>query len=405
MTKKKQKHEVLIPGDSAWELWTGGMGVALSRTKVFEEGLGTFTRDASRHILALPAASLWVLPAWMKAEQAHLRDMALLHLERIGVRAPAHPESMFVDSLTEEDGSHLARVVALKDVPTPLGDFRVLPDECRLSASCFPLPGNSLTVWRELGRLVVAITIGPRLAYFSPLSAARLDHTGLAELNNICLQLTFQRVLSSLAGIVLWIEDGDVESIEKATGVSVVRQDRPVPQVAASSKSGLMPGDVIATRQAGAASARTRLMVLSGAFVVSILVAAFMVVMTMAGRERDALRDEVAEITPRAARVENHKAAWQEVATAVDPNSYPMELLLRCMEPKSSNEISLTNFECTRDTILLRGRAVEISPALKYSEELKHTDSLAFAWESVAPPSISPIDNSATFELKGTRQP
>ena len=404
MTKRKQKHEVLIPGDGAWELWTGSLGVALTRSKVFEDGPGAFTRDGSCHVLALPAASLWVLPAWMKGGQAHLRDMALLHLERLGVRTPEHPESMFVDSLTEQDGSHLARVVALKDVPTPLADFRVLPDECRLSASCFPLPGNSLTVWRELGRLVVAITIGPRLAYFSPLSAARLDHTGLAELNNICLQLTFQRVLSSLSGIVLWIDDGDVESIEKATGVTVVRQERPIPQVAASSKSGLMPGDVIATRRAGEASARSRLMVLSGAFVVAALVAAFMVFMSMAVRERDALREQVAEITPRAAKVENHKAAWQEVATAVDPNSYPMELLLRCMEPKASNEITLTHFECTRDTILLRGRAVEISPFLKYSQELKQTESLAFAWES-ATPAISPIDNSATFEMKGTRQP
>ncbi len=404
MSKNKQKHEVLIPGESTWELWSGGLGTALTKGKVFEEGPGAFSRDGSRHVLALPAASLWVLPAWMKAGLPQLRDMAMLHLERLGVRTPGHPESMFVDSLTEEDGSHLARLVALKDVPTPLADFRVLPDECRLSASCLPLPANSLTVWRELGRLVVAITIGPKLAYFSPLSAARLDHTGLAELNNICLQLTFQRVLSTLAGIVLWIEDGDVEAISKSTGVPVQRQDRPVPQIAASSRSGLMPGDVIATRLAAQASGRTRLMVLSGAFVFAMLVAGFMVLMSMASRERDALRDKVAEIMPRASKVDNHKAAWEEVATAVDPECYPMEMLLHCMEPKASGEITLSHFECTRDTIVLRGRTVEISPALKFSEELKQTDTLAFTWES-ATPAISPIDNSATFEMKGTRKP
>ena len=253
------------------------------------------------------------------------------------------------------------------------------------------------------GRLVVAITIGPRLAYFSPLSAATLDHSGLAELNNICLQLTFQRVLSTLSGIVLWIEDGDIEHIQKVTGVPVLREDRPSPQMAAVSKTGLMPGDVIATRQAAEAAARTRLMVLGGAFVISALVAAFMVVMSVATTERDALREQVAEITPRAAKVANHKDAWQEVATAVDPNSYPMELLLRCMEPKASDEITLTSFECTQETILLRGRAKEISPALKYSEELKQTDSLAFTWEASTPRIES--DNSATFEMKGTRHP
>ncbi|MDB6074504.1 MAG: hypothetical protein JWO89_2144 [Verrucomicrobiaceae bacterium] len=403
MSKKKQKHEVLVPGDKAWELWSGGLAGAFVCTSTFEDGPGAFSRGASRRVLALPAASLWVLPAWMKGTQAHLRDMAQLHLERLGVRTPQHAESLCVDALTELDGSILARVVALKDVPTPLADFRVLPEECRLSASCLPLPANSLIVWRELGRLVVAITIGPRLAYFSPLSSAALDHGGLAELNNICLQLTFQRVLSNLSGIVLWIEDGNVEAIQKATGVPVTREDRPAPQIAAVSKTGLMPGDVIATRQASESASRTRLLVLGGAFVMAALVAAFMVVMSMATQERDALREQVAEITPRAAKVQNHKEAWQEVATAVDPNSYPMELLMRCMEPKASNEVTLTGFECTQDTIMIRGRAPEISPALKYSEELKQTDSLAFTWDPGIPRIES--DNSATFELKGTRNP
>ena len=373
------------------------------QTSTFEEGPGAFTRGASRHALALPAASLWVLPAWMKGSQAQLKDMAQLHIERLGVRPPQHEESMFVDALTEQDGSILARVVALKDVHTPLADFRILPDECLLSAACLPLPSNSLTVWRELGRLVVAITIGPHLAYFSPLSASSLDHSGLAELNNICLQLTFQRVLTALSGIVLWIEDGDVEHIQKVTGVPVSREDRPNPQMNAAAKIGLIPGDVIATRQAGEAATRTRLMVLGGAFVVSAFVAAFMVIMAIATKERDALLEQVAEITPRAAKVHSHQEAWNEVATAADPNAYPMELLLRCMEPASSNDVTLTNFECTQDTIVLRGRAKKISPALKFSEELKQIDSLAFNWEA-ATPHIE-ADDSATFELKGTRHP
>lgn len=403
MSKKKPTHEVLIPGDKAWELWSGGLAGAFTLTRTFDEGPGAFTRGNGRHVLALNAATLWVLPAWMKGGREHLRDMANLHLERLGVHAPAHDESLSIETLTENEGSILARIVALKDVSTPLADFRTLPDECRLSAACLPLPANSLTIWRELGRLVAAITIGPHLAYFSPLSSAALDQGGLAELNNICLQLTFQRVLSSLSGIVLWIEDGDIELIQKSTGLPVVREDRPAPQMLAASKTGLIPADVIATRRAAESAARTRVMVLSGAFVVAALVAGFMVMMTNATRERDALREKVAEITPRAAKVQNHKEAWQEVATAVDPESYPMEMLLRCMEPSAANEITLGNFECTRDTILIRGRAPEITPFLKYSEELKQTESLAFTWEANTP--RIEADNSATFELKGVRHP
>jgi hypothetical protein len=69
---------------------------------------------------------------------------------------------------------------------------------------------NSITIFRELGRLVVAITSGSQLIYCTPLSSAHLDDHALAELNNICLQLGFQGVLGRLESIVLWIEDGDL---------------------------------------------------------------------------------------------------------------------------------------------------------------------------------------------------
>ena len=288
----KLQLQLLLPGPQDWELWTGTLTGSLTFAQNFEHTPGAYTSDASKRLLALPATSLWVLPAWLKGDHSELPGMAQLHLERLSVRTPGHAESLSVESLDETDGSHLTRIVALKDVPTPLTDFRILPDECRLSAQCYALPPDRITIWQELGRLVIAITIGPKLAYFSPMSSATLDHSGIVELNNICLQLSFQKVLTQLAGIMLWIEDGDIERIAKATGLEVSRHDKPTPRLLTSQTSGLMPADIILTRQSVQTSAKRRVMGLAAGLVIAAFIAAFMVMMTAATRERDALADD-----------------------------------------------------------------------------------------------------------------
>ncbi|MBL9142639.1 MAG: hypothetical protein JNM99_03060 [Verrucomicrobiaceae bacterium] len=397
----KLKHELLIPGDTSWELWSSTSLGAMEHVRSFDDSRpGSFATTAARRTLALPAASVWVLPAWLKGEREHLRDMANLHLERLSVRTPGHEQAMIVNSIDESAGSHLTRVVALKDVTTPLAELKLLPDDCQLSAMCFALAPNSITIWRELGRLVVAITVGPQLAYFSPMSASSLDQSGLAELNNICLQLTFQKVLESLSGIVLWMEDGDVERIHKMTGLEVRRDSRPGPRLIAGQQTGLMPMDVIAARQAQQASARHRMVALSAGFVIAVFVAAFSALMSIATSERDALREKIAEITPRASRVAGHRAAWMEAAPAVDPTQFPMQVLLNCMEPKSP-ELALMSFECTPDRVLIQGHTPSVEEALKYQQDIKDSENLtAFIWEAGVP-KINERDNSATFELKG----
>jgi hypothetical protein len=396
----KLVHELLLPGDSVWEHWQATGANAFAITGTSEHGPSSFSSGPSRHTLALPATSVWVLPAWLKTETAYLRDAAMLHLERVGARTPSHDQSVLVESLQEKDGSHLTRTIALKDTLTPLADFKIPPSECRLSASCYPLPADSLVIWRELGRLVLAITSGPRLVYFTSLSSHNVDSNAISEINHICLQLSFQRVLTEVDGIVLWCQDGDVEKIHAATGLEVTRQDKPAPRLAGSS-SRLMPQDILDAQAQRSKSARTRLTALAAGFVIAAGVAGFAFLIGKASQDRDALLEQVAAISPRAAKVGGQKSAWQEAATAVDPSASPMQLLLGIMEPSASNEVTITEFEWTPAQVILRGRAPEISPALKYMQEVKDTESLlAYTWEP-GNPEIG--ENGAAFEVKGTR--
>ncbi|MBL9116886.1 MAG: hypothetical protein JNJ83_17910 [Verrucomicrobiaceae bacterium] len=392
--------ELLLPGETAWERWraVGTNGYELA--EMTDHGPGKFSKDATKHVLALPAVSVWVLPAWIKGEKAHLNEMAGFHLERMGVRTPGHAEAVSVESLEDRDGSHLVRITALKDHLTPLADHKIIPSECRLSAACYALPPSSLILWKELGRIVLAITCGQRLVYFSPLSSTDLDSNAIAEVNHICLQLGFQRVLKDITGIVLWTGESAAAALYKATGLPVAVSERPNP-VTNGPASRLMPHDLIAARQTVATSGRRRLLALSTGFVMAACIAVFAFVIGKVSRERDALLEQVAAMTPKASKVESQKAAWVEAGPAVDPEASPMETLLRLMEPTASNQITLTEFEWTPKGVVVRGRAPEISPALKYMQEVKDTESLlAYNWEP-GTPEIG--ENGAAFEVKGEK--
>lgn len=141
-------------------------------------------------------------------------------------------------------------------------------------------------------------------------------------------------------------------------------------------------------------------MALGAGFVLAAAVAGFSALMSMATRERDSLREKIAEVTPKAAHVANHKAAWTEVASAVDPSQYPMEILLRCMEPQSP-DLAMMSFECTEDRVLIQAHTPTVEDALKYQLDIKNSEALsAYNWDS-GQLKINEKDNSTTFELKG----
>lgn len=397
---RKTNHELLLPGASIWQSWTGAEGGQCQAGAECTAQGASFGKEASRRVLALPAAHFWVLPAWLKGESEHLRSMALLHLERLGVKSGEDEAAVQVRSIAAKEGTSLARIIALKGLPVPLNDLLRLPDEVTLHALCYPMVQNSITLFRELGRLVVAITSGSQLAYCAPLSSPRLDDHALAELNNICLQLSFQGVLGRLESIVLWIDEGDLGKIQRATGLAPFRCDMPAPTMPERGASLLMPEDLVHERQRQSTRARTRFLAMSLGAAAAAAVALVATLTAFALQERNMLRDKVTALMPRASRVMDHKRAWMEAAPAVDPSTWPQQVLLHCMEPESSKEALFTHWEWTPENLIIRGRMPSASLALEYTQALKDSEALAsYGLDGPAP--VIASDQSATFEMKG----
>jgi hypothetical protein len=401
MAKRKNITELLTPATTGWTRWQSADLGSLQQEAVFETD-GSFGAEAQRRVLALPATAAWMLPAWLKGAQEHLTDMAALHLEKMGVRVNDPAREMLVNTIASEEAAHLCSIIALKEQPAPLATTKHLPDQVTLSALCLPLPANSLVIWEELGRFVLAITVDRQLAYFSPLSARLLDDTAFSEINNICLQLGFQRVLGQIEKIVLWSEAGDLDAIQKSTGLTTHREEKPSPRLPATHLCALMPGDLTVAHAQQQKSARTRLIALTAGAIGAVCVAVLTGLTALALQQRNSLFEQMAALSPKSSKVEDHRRAWEEVASAVDPKRFPMATLLQCMEPAGAAQVAVTHFECTPDKVILRGRTETSSAALQYAQEIKEVESLlAYTWET--PPPELHGDDSASFEVKGVR--
>jgi hypothetical protein len=85
--RKKALSEMIVPGANGWERWQAPEGQAGKFVDRVEADVElAFGKGQLKRALVLPVAHAWVMPAWLKGEAALVKDMALLHLERLGIR-------------------------------------------------------------------------------------------------------------------------------------------------------------------------------------------------------------------------------------------------------------------------------------------------------------------------------
>jgi hypothetical protein len=403
---RKALCEMIVPGASGWERWQAPEGQAGKLVDAAEADVDVaFSKGQLKRALVLPVSHVWVMPAWLKGDAALVKDMALLHLERLGIRVDEPERALQLVEVSVKDEARLMTMLALKDEPSPLKVSSALPDEIMVSAAKLPMEASSITVWRELGRLVIGITSGDKLVYASPLTATRLDERAIGELNNVCLQLGFQRVLGRVEQLVVWLPEGegDLDLIERTTGLPVSRQAVPAWVMPETWGNALEPLDLHLAKQIQEKRIRQRVGLLSAGLVVAAAAAVIMVMITLALREQTMLREKVAEMSPRAARVLDQQKAWQEAAPAVDPSQGPLQFLLAVQEPASSGDVTLMELEFTPKRVMLRGHTANASTALQFTQEIHQSEMLlAYDWGEASPPELG-ADESATFELKGVR--
>lgn len=395
---------VLLPGSTEaqpWEVWTTGDGAhclqACQRPQDHSAGNGT--------ALALPVAQVVALPLWLQeTDPKRFREMIQLQLEARGLQ-PRAGEGTFEWSLVIQEET---RTLVLAAALATLLPEELETDACpvfELSARCFPLPPDALTVWSEQGRLVVAVTRGRQLAYFQALSEAELTARAIQDLTCVATALQMQKIIGNLREIVAWtaLISTEMAALQSALGLPVRQDSKPAPVLPREAWN-LVPQQVETVKRQRA-TRRWQSLAAVIAVVLGIgLVAALGLRLFLTSREIAGLRQWQTAHASSLQTISDTRAAWQDLQPVVDTGNYPLEVLLQVAGALPADQVHLTLFEQEGYHLLIKAEARNLTAGFQFFDQVKRNPKLkSYSWEMTQPHSLA--NDVTQLQINGTRSP
>lgn len=378
---------LIIPGESGWEIWTGTAASGFTLKSATEAQLPGELSDLSggELIQFFPVKAITAIPMRVTSEdEALFGDLATLHAERLGIR-PDPMAGQLTDLFViekEPDGTTLLSVFLRSpregDIPSRT------PKEFDLSSRAIPLVGDTLAVWKELGRWVFALSRKGNLAYSqaTSISSPSPDQSLAREIRLALIQLSIQGIEIRPSKIEVWSSQADTSAAELTNEFRIAAEVRPRPApILPPVRSKLLPADVRAARKA-AQKKRTILLAVS-AFALAYLgvIGWFGYGIWKDVSRTKSLHAQAEAAAPDAASFTIHTQKWDELALTRKENS-PVELLLHiagCIPPNTG--LRLRSAEVSAAEIKLIGEASQPGPINQFSLSLtKRNELLAFDW-------------------------
>ncbi len=444
MSKKEEETIVAIPGEEGWELWQRQSGVfeLIDQRELDEEGNYEPFRHATHY--GFPLVSAFAIPLWVATDDpALLPNVVDMQLEKLGLKPdsvngtlmdykmalkgeplPALPEEpkksepvieglegldISEDGEPEEPAEPAARNLVLATVLSP-NYSHSLPklgaDFFDVSPRFFVLPGNHVTVWKELGRIVIAITRNDQLVYFQALSGDTLDLDAVHEIKCLLMQLFVEGVVTQPAGFVIWTEEVDsgVEAaVKEQLELQPIVEEKPRPVIPAKG-SKLVPAEVDLLRQAQARAERRKKIILGVAALYLVGVGFALFNYFMQQREVSNLRAELAALEPQVGWIGPQRAKWRTFEKAFDGNRYPIEVFHRCVSLLPPKGVRFVDFKITDGMVVIDGQASNTTVANQYGGKVFKSDLLKdFNWQWTKRPTVDTRkrEKTAAFKIQG----
>ncbi len=114
------------------------------------------------------------------------------------------------------------------------------------------------------------------------------------------------------------------------------------------------------------------------------------------------IRREVASIEAPALQAKQESERWNALRPAVDPSTYPLDLLAAVSAPTEGGKVRLINFNLENSHLQISGEATDVTQAYAFIEQLKKNPLLReYDWTSGQPQLAG--KNSVKFEMEGIR--
>ena len=408
-----------LPGPEAWELWKPSpAGWQRMPGATPENGPAAFK---SASLFAYPVSSTFAVPIRAATSDPDLLpDLIGIQLEKQGLK-PEVPVGCLMDWQIVDREEHQTLVCAAVLNPSIADDLpREAPQRFELSPYLYDLPDNSLVLWKELGRLVFAVTKHDRPVYFHALSASVVTTAVVQEIEQLLMPVYTQGLITELESVVLWSDPAApaAAAVDPAVdarfrdlfGCRVLRAPQPAPRPG-SRVSALEPVSVAQGKIRAARAARIQKIVAACIIAYLFVPGYFAVRYVLEQRKIAVLKSEVAGLERSYGNVQGTVEQADLADSAINFDQYPVELLFQCLTSLYETEtpgVRITGFEIDKDQgekklsqITIKGEAANSNTqaAIVYATKVKGNKSLQnFNWNYKAQ---APKDGKVPFDIVG----
>ncbi len=342
-----------------------------------------------------------------------LQSLVEIQLEKQGLK-PDAPVGCLTDWRVADREEHQTLVCAAVLNPALADDLpREAPQRFELSPYLYDLPDDSLVIWKELGRLVFAVTRHEHPIYFHALSASALTPLVVQEMEQLLMPLYTQGLVEKLDSVVLWVEPADpaVEGqLRDIFGSRVLRSPQPAPRPG-SRISALEPVSVAQGKIRAARAARIQKIAALCVLAYLILPGFLALRQFLEKRKVDVLRAQVAALENRYGGVQATVEQAGLADAAIKFDQYPVEWLFQCLSSlyeTATPGVRITGFEIDKNQgelklsqITIKGEAANSNTqaAIVYATKVKGNPALQnFNWNYKAQ---APKDGKVPFDIVG----
>lgn len=396
---------IFRPVAEGWQKWQEGEGGVWAQAGSAAE-LAELS-PAAGAMIAIPVRRAFSLAVWVPGDDPSIfGDLVFTQLELRGLAGRSRETTSFAwQEIARENNEALLQAVVLPSQLAPRywhGEVT----EYAVSPACLPLHADTVTIWREEGAWVAAVTRGDKLLHFQPLTEQSPDAAMALEVWMMLAPLEAGRMLGpGVSALIFHQSDESPPALDEwrnAGGLPVEAQPLP-PPVRPPRPLDCVPLPVRDVQTAKVASARRQRIALVAAAVYFLIVLGLAANTLRLHWQAGSLQSEIDRDADAVGATKEAMQRWNALDAALDPQGYPLEVLYQTAKLLPPEGVRLTLFEMNLGRVIIQGEAKDFTAAQLYMDAVKKSKELSgYEWTAENPKSLP--NRSARFQIDGVRQ-
>lgn len=393
------------PASAGWQKWSEDAAGAWSLQGEAPEL--SELQPAAGGMIAVPVRRAFSLCVWIPGDDPSVfRDLVLTQLEIRGLAGRTRDETAFAwQEIARADNEALLQVTVLPANLAPRywhGEVT----EYAVSPACLPLEPNAVSIWREHGAWVAAVTREGKLLHFQSLAEPGPDGAMALEIWMMLSPLEAGNMIEARLPVVFYRQEGDTIDLagwNQSGATAATVRDFP-PPVRPPSPRECVPIAVRKVQEEKKKSAQRQRVAFAAAAVYLALV------LVLAGQtlwlhwRARSLQSELEGMAPAVTATKEAMDKWEALMPTLEPSTYPLEVLFQTARLLPKDGVRLTLFEMNLDRLLIQGEASTLAAAIKFQDDLKKNTDLEalYDWTAEAPKQLP--NGSTRFQIDGTKR-